>query len=76
MSEYDDGYICIEQHLSSIWSSLKKLSNTDAELKKCVAYKKTCNMEMELLIYWMYKLIYTLIYTRLIYKWGAWDYFT
>ena len=23
---------------------MKKLSNTDAELKKCVAYKKACNI--------------------------------
>ena len=29
---------CIKQHLSSIWSS--KLSNTEAELKKLIAYKK------------------------------------
>ena len=30
--------ICIKQHLSNIWSSI--LSNTEAELKKSVAYKK------------------------------------
>ena len=33
--------ICIKQHLSNIWSSIhEKLSNTEAELKKSVAYKK------------------------------------
>ena len=33
--------ICIKQHLSNIWSSVhEKLSNTEAELKKNVAYKK------------------------------------
>ena len=33
--------ICIKQHLSNIWSSFhEKLSNTEAELKKSVAYKK------------------------------------
>ena len=33
---------CIEQHLSNIWSSThEKLSNTDTELKKSVAYKKS-----------------------------------
>ena len=32
---------CIKQHLSNIWSSIhKKLSNTEAELKERVAYKK------------------------------------
>ena len=30
--------ICVKQHLSSI---MKKLSNTEAELKKSVAYKKS-----------------------------------
>ena len=33
--------ICIKQHLSNIWSSIhEKLSNTEAELKKSVAYIK------------------------------------
>ena len=36
--------ICIKQHLSNIWSSIiKKLSNAEDELKKNVAYKKTCS---------------------------------
>ena len=31
-----------KQHLSNIWSSVhEKLSNTEAELKKSVAYKKS-----------------------------------
>ena len=34
--------ICNKQHLSNIWCSIReKLSNTEAELKKCVAYKKS-----------------------------------
>ena len=34
---------CINQHLSTSEAQLmKKLSNTEAELKKSVAYKKTC----------------------------------
>ena len=34
--------LCIKQHLSHILSSIsEKLSNTDAELKKSVAYKKS-----------------------------------
>ena len=34
--------ICIKQHLCYIWSSIhEKLSNTEAELKKSVAYKKS-----------------------------------
>ena len=34
--------VCIKQHLSNIWSSVhEKLSNTEAELKKSVAYKKS-----------------------------------
>ena len=34
--------ICIKQHLSNSWSSIhEKQSNTEAELKKCVAYKKS-----------------------------------
>ena len=34
--------IDIKQHLSNIWSSIQeKLSNTEAELKKIVAYKKS-----------------------------------
>ena len=34
--------IDIKQHLSNIWSSIQeKLSNTEAELKKSVAYKKS-----------------------------------
>ena len=34
--------ICIKQHLSNTWSSVhEKLSNTEAELKKSVAYKKS-----------------------------------
>ena len=33
--------ICIKQHLSNIWNSIHaKLSNTEADLKKSVAYKK------------------------------------
>ena len=37
--------MCNKQHLSNIWSSTyEKLSNTEAELKKSVAYKKkACN---------------------------------
>ena len=35
--------ICIKQHLRNIWSSThEKLSKTEAELKKSVAYKKVC----------------------------------
>ena len=36
----DDGvFVCIKQHLSNLWSSIyEKLSNTEAELKKSVAY--------------------------------------
>ena len=31
-----------KQHLSSIWNEvMKKLSNTEAELKKSIAYKKS-----------------------------------
>ena len=38
--------ICIKQHLSNIWSSIhENLSNTEAELKKSVAYKKKCVQE-------------------------------
>ena len=34
--------ICITQHLSNIWSRIhKNLSNTEAELKKSVGYKKS-----------------------------------
>ena len=34
----------IKQHLSNIWNSIHEtLSNTKAELKKCVAYKKACS---------------------------------
>ena len=33
--------ICIQQQLSNIWSSIHEtVSNTEAELKKSVAYKK------------------------------------
>ena len=33
--------ICIKQHLSNIWNQfMKKLSNTQAELEKSVAYKR------------------------------------
>ena len=33
--------LSIKQHLGNIWSQfMKKLSNTESELKKCVAYKK------------------------------------
>ena len=40
VSQYDD-LKCIKQHLSNTWSSNhEKLSNTEAELKKSVAYKK------------------------------------
>ena len=35
--------ICIKQHLSNIWSRfMKKLSSTEAEFVKSVAYKKAC----------------------------------
>ena len=34
--------ICIKQHLSNIWSSIhEKSNNTETELKKSVAYKKS-----------------------------------
>ena len=34
-------FICIKQQLSNIWDSVhEKLSNTEAELKKSVVYKK------------------------------------
>ena len=37
--------ICIKQHLSNIWSLIhEKISNTEAELKKTIAYKKACNL--------------------------------
>ena len=38
--------ICIKQHLNKICSSIlaKKLSKTEAELKKSVAYKKSAHM--------------------------------
>ena len=40
--------ICIAQHLSNIQSSIhEKLSNTDAQLKKSVAYKKVCILRKE-----------------------------
>ena len=36
--------ICIRQHLSNIWRLIhEKLSNTETELKKSVAYKKSGN---------------------------------
>ena len=37
--------ICIKQHLSNTWTSIhERLNNTDAKLKKSVAYKKNaCN---------------------------------
>ena len=39
---------CIAQHLSNIQSSIhEKLSNTDAQLKKSVAYKKVCILRKE-----------------------------
>ena len=43
MSQYDDAYMYV---LSNIWAAfeaqfMRKLSNTDAELKKSVAYKKS-----------------------------------
>ena len=45
--------LCIKQKLSNIWSSnhekVKKLSNTDTELKKSIAYKKACNLLWKLL---------------------------
>ena len=48
--------ISINQHLSSIWSSImKKLSNTEAELKKRVAYKKNVYIEKRSLICLVYK---------------------
>ena len=35
--------ICIKQHISNIWSSIhEKLNNTEAGLKKGIAYKKKC----------------------------------
>ena len=35
--------ICIKQQLNNIWSSIhEKLSSTEAELKKIVAYEKKC----------------------------------
>ena len=34
--------VCNKQHLSKIWAKfIKKLSSTEAELKKYVAYEKT-----------------------------------
>ena len=33
--------ICTKQRLSNIWISIKKLSNTEAVLKKTVAYKNS-----------------------------------
>ena len=34
--------VCTKQHLSNIWSSIhEKLNDTEAELKKNVAYKKS-----------------------------------
>ena len=48
--------ISINQHLSSIWSSImKKLSNTEAELKKRVTYKKNVYIEKRSLICLVYK---------------------
>ena len=36
--------ICIKQHLSNIKAEfMEKLSNTEAELKKSIAYKKACS---------------------------------
>ena len=33
---------CIKQHLSNVWSSIhEKFTNTEVELKKSVAYKKS-----------------------------------
>ena len=36
--------VCIKQHLQATFEAqfMKKLSNTETELKKSVAYKKTC----------------------------------
>ena len=34
-------FLCIKQNLSNIWNSIQEnLSNTEAELKKSIAYKK------------------------------------
>ena len=32
--------ICIKQHISNIWSSVHEKGNSEAELKKSVAFKK------------------------------------
>ena len=32
----------MKKHLSNIWSSFEKLTNTKAELEKIFAYKKAC----------------------------------
>ena len=40
--------ICIKQHLSNVFEAqfMKKLSNTEAGLKKCVAYKERVYITM------------------------------
>ena len=54
--------ICIKQHLSNIWSSIiKKLSNTEDELKKNVAYKKTCSAHGYLLTLEVFNVIMHLL---------------
>ena len=36
--------LCNKQHLSNLEAQvIKKVSSTEAESKKCVAYKKACN---------------------------------
>ena len=35
---------CIKKHLSNIWSWIHEKVNTEAELKNCVAYRKSMNI--------------------------------
>ena len=53
MSQYNDGYV-----LSNTWATfeaqfMKKFSNTEADLKKSVAYKSVCDR----FFIWLYKAI-------------------
>ena len=49
--------ICIKQHLNNMWNSIhEKLSNTEAELKKSVAYKKSVYLLAERAIFTCFKI--------------------
>ena len=59
--------ICIQQQLSNIWSSIHEtVSNTEAELKKSVAYKKNvCYTGVRacfFFFFWLSKISYLYLY--------------